>query len=240
MQGYDPEVHGPPMEPPDEDEPAGEAEGAVEVTRGEGYGERCATCGGAIQTFADWAVEICGRYVCKRCVGALTARAELAQRGQERVVEAFTALGMSGHWRLEAPGPGRYAIRRLPDAPEPELEKVRPWRFYRGRLGSLTKLLVCSRCGWSGEFTMPEGPKRCPRCGVGFGPGRTVDEGEPRPLETIEVESEEVRPWLLPSGNLFCPKCEIKSAGDAPRCYNSNCGVPFGEPRPLEETDAKA
>jgi hypothetical protein len=90
-------------------------------------------------------------------------RAELALRGEETVVEVSLRGTSSTDSILSVLGqPGRYAIRRLPDAPKP---KAIFWR--RPRAGFVQ--FWCSECGYSMEGFRPV------RCGGCFAEGEVRD-----------------------------------------------------------------
>ena len=81
--------------------------------------------------------EMC-HFVCDSCYN------QAKEREGERVVEAFSYLGMGGSWRVEVPGPGTYAIRRV----EPKAK------------AKVVSLLRCGRC----MNTIERGAKRCSHC----------------------------------------------------------------------------
>lgn len=159
------------------------------------------------------------------------ARAKLAARGEERVVEVdVSPLAILEVRTLTTAGPcpvhtaigeeGRYEvrIRRLPDDPEPVEKAEDVWEVCHCRLPG-------DRCG------APE--LACVTCS---------DTGRVRRSEPEKVR----RPWAVRSYrgraalHLICPACEFVLTTSSKQredgvsaCPWAGCQIPWGEPRPL-------
>lgn len=81
-------------------------------------------------------------------------------------------VNLTGGREIPATGPGRFAIRRLPDPPKPE--RVRPWLLNVSAKGqSFTTIeLLCRRCHASNIA----GAERCEVCHVPFGEPRQLSD----------------------------------------------------------------